>query len=68
MRRIGITVACVADHYADKERERIIEFMDPVTQKGGLICFRRQADGRLLIQPYRLDAGVEITLPGEERS
>ncbi len=60
MARIRVTVSCVADRYADKRRERIIEFTDPVTGKGGLISFARLDDGRLLLQPYRLDEGVEV--------
>jgi hypothetical protein len=61
MSRIRVTLRCVADHYAAKDRERIIEFFDPETGKGGLIGFFRREDGSLLVQPYRLDDGVLVS-------
>lgn len=60
MARISVKLNCVADHYALKHRERIVEFFDPETQKGGLIQFARMDDGRLMVQLYRLDEGVEV--------
>lgn len=67
-----------ADQYADKTRERIIEFYDPETDKGGLISFRRMeccATGglgghsseckgapRLRVDVYRQDDGVTVVV------
>jgi hypothetical protein len=59
MNRIRVTVDCVADHYADKREERIIEFFDPVTKLGGLIQFRRTEDG-LVVQTYNHDIRVIV--------
>jgi hypothetical protein len=49
-----VLTRCVANHYADKTRERIVEF------EGGLISFRRQSDGTLLVNLYSLDANVRV--------
>ena len=66
MKRIRVTVNCVADHYANKHRERIIEFTDPETGLGGLISFRRSEDGKLYVNPYNFDAGVVVVAIGAE--
>lgn len=63
MKRIRVMLKCPADQYAAKDRERIIEFFDPVTQKGGLIDFFRRDDGTLAVQVYRLDEGVTVSTP-----
>lgn len=60
-RRPSVTVPCVADGYADKQRERIIEFFDGPTQQGGLIAFRRQDNGSLDVSLYNLDPLVTVT-------
>lgn len=54
-----------ADQYSDKSRERIIEFSDPQSPdgcRGGLIAFRRLNDGTLLVNLYRLDDGITVTV------
>jgi hypothetical protein len=60
MRRPSVTLKCSADVYADKTRERIVEFSDPVLGVGGLISFRRCDDGTLLVQAYRCDEKVQV--------
>lgn len=58
-RRTRVTLNCVADHYA-APGERIVEFMDAETGKGGLISFTRTDAGELVVNLYRLDAGVIV--------
>lgn len=60
MTRPKVTTKCVADSYADKRRERVVEVLDPVTGKGCLICLRRRDDGTLQIETYRCDDGVIV--------
>lgn len=60
MKRTRVTVKCVADNYAAKERERIVEFFDPTLKAGGLISFYRTDDGKLQVTIYRHDANVEV--------
>lgn len=45
--------------------ERIIEFSSP--GGGGLISFR-VLDGKLIIEPYRMDDTVEVRLPKPQSS
>ena len=49
MKRPRVIMNCVADHYADKARERIIEFSFPGVKgsPGGLVSFTDADDGRL---------------------
>lgn len=54
MRRPSVKLKCVADHYADKSCERIVEF------DGGLIAFRRLPNGKLLVNLYQLDSDVIV--------
>lgn len=56
MRRPHINTHCVADQYCDKTRERIAEF------EGGLIAIRRQDDGTILVNLYRLDKNVRVAV------
>lgn len=71
MSRIRVNTRCVADasnrRLGGAARERIIEFMDPVTRCGGLISFYRQDDGRLRVEPYHLDPGVVVRVPPSTR-
>lgn len=60
MKRTRITTKCVADQHVEKHRERVIEFFDPETHKGGLISFRRADDGNLTVEVYRVDPGVIV--------
>jgi hypothetical protein len=57
-RRPRVILNCVADSYAGSD-ERIVEFSDDETGLGGLICLRR-VDGRLRLEVYRCDDGVEV--------
>lgn len=59
MARPSVTLNCVADKYADKRSERIVEF------DGGLIAFRRHDDGTLTVDLYRLDANVRVRVAAE---
>lgn len=63
-RRPKVTLRCIADAYADKSRERVIEFFDPVLKQGGLISFCRQGDGILRVDVYRLDPKGQVSGPG----
>ena len=54
MKRPRLITKCVADHYADKTRERVAEF------DGGLISLRRCDDGTLLVSLYQLDSNVVV--------
>lgn len=62
LRPVVIT-KCVANTYADRTRERIIEFDIPsVTgqRHGGLIRFSRLDDGTAVVDLYSLDKGIEV--------
>jgi hypothetical protein len=60
MARPRVTLKCPADSYANQTCERIVEFFDPTTKKGGLISFYSRADGTLAVDVYRCDAGVVV--------
>lgn len=59
-KRPRVTLRCVADTYADKQRERIIEFFDPQLQAGGLISFYRADNGTLAVHIYGCDQAVKV--------
>lgn len=59
MRRPRVTTNCVAQKYASQD-ERIVEFYDPRTNKGGLIALRALEDGTLSVEVYRCDPGVTV--------
>lgn len=56
-----VTTNPVANRYS-APRERIIEFFDRATQKGGLISLMGKEDGTLSVQVYRLDEGVDVAI------
>ena len=58
--RTNVTLKCVADCYAQKPDERIIEIFDPVLQVGCLIRLKRTVNANLIIEPYRADKGVVL--------
>jgi hypothetical protein len=54
MIRPKVTTRCVANQYAGRD-ERIIEFdSNDGHGRGGLISFRRNANGALIVSLYRL--------------
>ena len=57
MRKPTVTTNPVANQYAGPA-ERIIEYS--AGELGGLISLRSTDDGRLIVEPYRHDNGVEI--------
>jgi hypothetical protein len=57
-----VTTNCVANRYSARN-ERIIEFKDDETDKGGLISIRRMDDGTLVVDVYRCDPGVKVLGP-----
>lgn len=60
MRRPSVTnPAKPADFYSNKQCERVIEFHDSETDKGGLIKFRR-IGGELYVTVYRTDPGIIV--------
>jgi hypothetical protein len=59
-----VLTQCVANTYA-MPNERIIEFMS-VSRKGGLISIRQMEDGSVVVEPYRLDAGVVVRFNGKD--
>jgi len=61
-RRPRVTLKCPADRYAGAG-ERIVEFFDDGTGKGGLISIRADAHGRLIVDVYRCDDGVTVRGP-----
>jgi hypothetical protein len=55
-----------ADQYANKTDEKIIEFSSGEPNgPGGLISFKRLADGTLSVSLYRLDEGVTVHVSDE---
>ena len=61
MSKPRISSPCVAErHNKHDGNSRIIEFFDAHLRVGGLIEFRRTAEGKLLVMPYRLDKNVEV--------
>jgi len=57
-----VLTRCVANSYAGPN-ERIIEFVDRDTGRGGLISFFRRADGTLSVSVYRCDDGISVSGP-----
>lgn len=67
MARPKINTSPVADQYADKTTERIVEFSSgQAGGPGGLISFKQTGeDGRgLHVDVYRLDEGVSVLVEG----
>ncbi len=58
----SVITRCVANSYSGPD-ERIIEFSDRKLGLGGLISFRRTHDGKLRVEVYRVDDGVEVVAP-----
>lgn len=65
MPRPRVNTSPVADNYADKARERIVEFSSKPGGPGGLISFRRQDDDTLDVHVYRTDPGVRAYVGAE---
>jgi hypothetical protein len=67
MKRPSIKSPCVADRYADPNRERIAEFLAP-NGKGGLIRVHQCDNGNVTVEVYRCDEGVTViaALPDNE--
>jgi len=65
MSRPKVIVNCVAQRHAGPT-ERIIEFADRETGKGGLISFCRLADDTLAVDVYRCDKGIRVLGPRNE--
>lgn len=64
MARPKVTVG-IADNHANKADERIIEFNSGKPNgPGGLISFKRQDDGTLVVSLYQMDAGVTVHVDG----
>lgn len=55
---VKINTSPVAQRYTD---EKVIEYSSP--NGGGLIAFREMSDGTLIVEPYRHDATVVISVP-----
>ena len=63
-RRPSVNTRCIADGYANKSNERIIEFSaNNGTGAGGLISFRNRSDGTLLVSIYSVTGTVHATIP-----
>jgi hypothetical protein len=54
-----VNTKCVASHYAGSN-ERIVEFS--VNGNGGLISFVAREDGSLVVQLYRMDKNIDVTV------
>lgn len=64
MARPKVTVG-IADNYANKDDERIIEFSSGKPNgPGGLISFKRRDDGTLVVSLYQMDEGVTVHVEG----
>jgi hypothetical protein len=61
VRKPRVKLKCPANAYTS-DHERIIEFFDDNTHTGGLISFLSY-DGRLIVDVYRCDPGVEVRAP-----
>jgi hypothetical protein len=59
MAKPTVNTKCVASNYAARN-ERVVEFFDADTQKGGLISIRADAKGLLRVEVYRMDQGVYV--------
>lgn len=58
--KIKVDTSPVADAYAHRPDEKIIEFSSP--NGGGLIAFRVTDDGRLRVDVYRADPSVDVVV------
>jgi len=58
-RKPSVQTKCVASQYG-AATERIVEFSDPNTGKGGLISIRPLDNGNLAVDVYRCDPGVIV--------
>lgn len=59
MKKPKVNTKCVASHYSGAN-ERIVEFSH--AGNGGLISFVAREDGSLIVQIYRMDSGIEISV------
>lgn len=66
-RRPRVTLKCPADGYHGAG-ERIVEFFDDGTRKGGLISIRPDKDGNLVVDVYRCDPGVIVRGQSNQRT
>lgn len=64
MPRPRVITHCVADTFANKSRERIIEFTFP-SGRGGLLSFSTLDDGAEVIDLYRCDPGFIVRVARE---
>ncbi len=61
MARPHVSTRCVADAYANKQVERIVEFGTTGRhESGGLICIRNHDDGTTTVEVYRCDRNVIV--------
>ena len=65
MKRIAVMTKCVADNYASKRDERIVEVFDSTVEKGCLLSVRRTSGGGLRLHAYRCDKDVKATLDAD---
>ena len=66
-RRPHVNIRPVADAYADRSCERIVEFGTTGRNGGGgLICIRNHADGTVTVTVYRCDGAVVVCAGGQE--
>jgi hypothetical protein len=64
MPRPHVALRCVADAYADKSCERIVEFGTTGRQGGGgLINIRNHPDGTTSVHVYCADRNVKAFIP-----
>ncbi len=63
MAKPKVILNCVAEQYSNQD-ERTIEFTFE-DGKGGLINFRKLADGTPIVDVYRIDEGIKILVPKE---
>ena len=61
MSKPRVLTNCVANRYTGPD-ERVVEFSDRDLNLGGLISLRRRDDGKLIVQLYRLDDDVMVTV------
>jgi hypothetical protein len=67
--RPHVTLRCVANQYADRTCERIVEFGTVGRNDGGgLICIRNHPDGTTSVSVYRTDANVIVITPTTGKS
>lgn len=66
-RRPHVSTRCVADAYADKGCERIVEFGTTGRPGGGgLISIRNHPDGTVTVSVYRCDGDVVVCAGGQQ--